>query len=290
MIVLVLACAPAPQADTAAPPGPADVDYDWAAPAVTATYTADEVDDAVMRTIVEESIHPLSLGAWFVGIADDVTQAAVGCPPDLQPSETRPDSETQDWSGDCVGPEYTVHGGWMSMYTHRVDGGGTTDSLDMLFSFTGAHTVTGDSLAAGGKLTTTVTTRGDTVEFALLSQGTFVDVGEAGPLQAGVSMAVDWVGQYQRGRGVTGTFDGAIGGAETSLVLDALTLADEPGATPTGRVLLRDPSSGWWSVELSGDDGCGPLSWGGAVVGESCAGRTAIDTLNSLFDVALEGA
>ena len=63
------------------------------------------------------------------------------------------------------------------------------------------------------------------------------------------------------------------------------TLDSGLGPGPIGALQLRDPGGGWWQLDFADDyTGCGTATFDGEEMGETCAGLSAVDPLNALFE------
>jgi hypothetical protein len=280
----LLACGAEPETAAAAPADSEGGVVDWSAPAVASTYSVEDLDGVVAELLRAHVVHPLAIDDWFAGILADLVGGLSGCPGPNRASENKPDTVLQDWNGDCAGPEFTVHGGWIVEVSETERDNEVSRSAVALYSFTGQHTESGEPIAAGGKSYSETGVGAEQTRFELGLAGGFLDGAASTALANGVAMSVDWQGIFQPGSGLSGNFEGPIGGGDSALVLDGVELDPSIGPGATGTLRVRDPSSAWWDISLSDDhSGCGPVTWAGAEVGETCAGLALAESLTALF-------
>lgn len=130
--------------------------------------------------------------------------------------------------------------------------------------------------------------RGESLAIQSQFGGHFVDPAFDGLLGAGVSGMMNATGTFARLDGYEGTLDGSLAGGGAMVDLDGISFTRKCTG-PSGTLSVRDPSGGWWRVELPDDcGGCGPLSWNGEVVGESCAGQALATAVHDALDAALD--
>lgn len=246
----------------------------YSPPAIVAEYTPEQAEAAGHEVL--ETVPTLSfvLHDWLVGVLDDLGTGD-GCP---DPKAGTDEGDwTLYWTGDCAGDRVSLHGD-MIVYS-EISSDATADSVFRwdLFSLTG-HTVHGgeDVVAGGNTLITWTETDGAAV-MKISWGGAYGDPSSDGPLGVPFSGGVDVEGGYHPIAGFKGTVAGAMSTEGAALDVRSLTIED---GLLTGSLAIRDPSSGWWVVELPEDgSGCGPLTFEGEAFGESCLAHDVAEDL-----------
>ena len=101
----------------------------------------------------------------------------------------------------------------------------------------------------------------------------FRDASAEGPLGRGVGLQLTASGGWSPQGGLRASFAGSIASDSLPLRLDEVTVDVMCGPGASGTLWARDPSTGWWTIEMAEDcTGCGPASFAGVEMGEACVG------------------
>ena len=237
---------------------------------------ASEMEGAITAAIDGSIIMPLDLFRWSMGVVDDVAQTKDPDCPQWEDSPTIENTQISNWFGECSGSAYAVDGGWLLSLTLNEDVEAASYSLSTseLYSFQGEAVADGGKLQAGGKGHHRWDHFPGVSIFDLRWSGTFLDESADGPLKDGISGSVIFHGRIDSDGVFTAELDGVSSGGGGALSFGLLEF-QEGCKGPVGTLKVRDPSSGWWTLEMSEDcSGCGPLSWYGEAHGDLCVGES----------------
>jgi hypothetical protein len=257
----------------------------YSAPAVVAEYTPEEAEAAAK--VVLELVPTLSFGLhdWLVGAVEDLGTGD-GCPQPLLGEEEG--DWTLYWDGDCAGERVTLHGDIIVYYDWTAREGASLIQLWDLFSLTGTTVRNREDLFAGGNTSIVWEVKEDAASIKMLWGGAYGDPSSDGPLATPFSGGVTVEGTFRPEGGFNGELAGAM--STDGAALDVRSLIVDQGQL-TGELAIRDPSSGWWVVELAEDgSGCGPLTFGGESFGESCLAQDVLFDLNGELAAQFEAS
>lgn len=264
LLALLLACGPAEGPGGAATPE----DTAAAQPTLSPAWSAEQAAEALSTLAAEGLPEPFQLHARFL----DILALSVG--EGTCPSITREDewSAFSVWAGACEFERGEIEGLWLYEEEIAAIEGGQRHYWDALLSFTGTWA---DGVAfeyGGGFTVTAVTMEGRAaVDLAASVYGLMEDADAPGWISERVDAGLAYAGRYEDG-GWTGILDGTLGREDKNAWFDALRF--DPalcGDAPTGRIEVRDPSTGWWTFEYPADcSGCAEIGFAGEVLGTSC--------------------
>jgi hypothetical protein len=148
-------------------------------------------------------------------------------------------------------------------------------------SFIGTNLATGEPIASGGAWSDSWRATPDgVVSFDSAWEGGYRDGSGVGTLGAGISGSFDFVGAFIPNRGIEAQIDATMHIGDHDVALTGVTVSPDCPDVATGEIMLRDPGTGWWTLDLPSDcTGCGEWSWYGEPEGESCAGATIAEAL-----------
>jgi hypothetical protein len=260
-------------------------DVDWQASELPAEFDAATAEDTIVSVLESGIVLPIDLyGWWQRHYTDLVTEGGPGCPPEMTESETSPGMGTSAWEGDCTGARYHIRGGWIATAGRTEDAGSERTRVNLLYSYVGDFVGTGAELHAGGHFIGDWGTVDDELTFDLELGGEFLDSSQPGALEGGASLGLYWEGAWSESAGLSGTFNGAVGGASGEMQFDGVTLDPTQGSGAAGVVSVRDPSSGWWTASFADDySGCGTIAYPGVSAVESCVGSRIAAPIEALF-------
>ncbi len=288
-LLLLLACVEDAEVHTSSTADDSG-DTDWfVAPVVTPVLAAEEVEAEGERALREGMIFPLELPVWVDELlAEFKHDDRQDCVKPMS-SLDQPDTWTLYGRVNCTGAVHDLAGYWLLESVHQqLDPGTSQLRIVQLYSFWGELVATGEAVEGGGAVQMSVETSSDLIHVASEHGGHFVDPAFAGLLAGGVSGSVRTEGFYRRQQGFDGTIEGSVEGGGARVDLQDIRFT--PGCTgPVGTLAVRDPSSGWWTIELDAScSGCGPLTWQGEVRGESCLGVTLAGVVTATLDGVLD--
>lgn len=275
ILPFAIACTPDPAAAD-----PHDTTVAFQPTPLEASYAPEDVDAAVASVLAADLFLPIDLYAWFDTLFSDVASAGTSCPA-RETSADDPLLWTSYWSGTCTGTTYTVSGDWQITERREVRGSELHLSVLELHSFVGETLPDHDVVRGGGNANIQWIASHDTATFALTFGGSYSDPSASGAIVDGVTAVLSMAGTWWAARGYSGTLSGPLGGEDASL--DFRDLVFTSGcASPVGTLALRDPSSGWWTVDLTDDcSGCGALAFDGTDAGTACPGVVITDALEA---------
>lgn len=286
MMLLLLACTTGTERDTA----PAAEDTAWFTTAPpTAVLTPEGVEVEAEKAFREGMIFPIEQARWVDALiaefADDDSQA---CTHPIDSSES-PDTWTLFGKLECTGAVHRTYGTLLAQTSkEKPESGMTRVHVVHLYSFWGEMIATGGLVEGGGAVSLLVEHRGESMAIESRFGGHFVDPAFDGLIGAGVSGMMTATGSFVRHDGYEGILDGSTAGGGAMVDLEDITFTRKCTG-PSGTLSVRDPSGGWWRVDLPDDcGGCGPLSWNDEVVGESCAGLALATAVHDTLDAALD--
>lgn len=292
--LLLVACAPADsdKETPGSPDAPADSGLDSGlggdVPDLEPSWTATELEAAVVAALAYGLPEPMTMRRWFFDIAhiSDGTYDEVDCP-SVPPTVDETGIDAM-WLGSCSSDEYTLNGGWI--YSEE------TDPETGRLLGTGLYTLTGEypdgtEIVAGGSfyLSWEAVTGGTHSNLKL--GGTFHDPTEMGWLGQGVSSGVELEGEIVNGT-ASAEIDGSVGiGDEDFLYFDNVLFRSEHcGTLPYGSLLVRDPSSVWITVEFDETcPTCGAATWGDQELGEVCVAEELYEAVHGALDLKPNG-
>lgn len=286
MTLLLLGCTSGPGDDSA----PAAEDTVWfATDRPTAVFTPSEVEAEAERAFAEGMIFPFEQPRWIDALIEEFADDdGDSCIHPVESTETA-DTWTLFGKVECTGAVHRTYGTWLlETSREKPDSSMSRVKVVHLYSFWGETIATGGLVEGGGAVNMLVEQRGESLAIQSQFGGHFVDSAFDGLLGAGVSGMMNATGTFARLDGFEGTLNGSMAGGGAMVDLDGISFTRQC-VGPSGTLSVRDPSGGWWQVDMPDDcGGCGPLSWNGEVVGESCAGQALATAVHESLDAALD--
>ena len=247
-------------------------DVSWEAPPIAPVYGIAELEELVGASVEESLVHPAVLTRWLLDTGDVLRSEGQGvCPGAVEESSTQPGVLVDSWFGDCETEGYWINGGWLATYALG-DDARTDADVQILLSLVGTVGDEGEVHHGGIVVGNWMSSEGNFV-FDYEVAGDFRDASAEGPLGRGVGLQLTASGGWSPQGGLRASFAGSIASDSLPLRLDEVTVDVMCGPGASGTLWARDPSTGWWTIEMAEDcTGCGPASFAGVEMGEACGG------------------